>query len=131
MSTARNAPIKKPRYENDPVIERLEIRKIAVSKPSLRIAKNITKKTPHDDNLIASRVLVSSSFLFETFLESQKITYQIRIAVIYKNMPSKRAFVESFPSEFFASITKYPTIILAAMAAPTPSHSFVKCDFRV
>ena len=122
--------MKKPRYEKEPVIERLEIKKTAVSKPSLRIAKNTTKKTPQEDSLIASRVFVSSSFLFETFLESQKITYQIKIAVMYKNIPSKRAFVESLPREFLASITKYPTIMLAATAAPTPSHNFVKCDLR-
>ena len=68
-------------YENDPVIEKLEIKKTAVSNPSLKIAKKTTRNTPHEDNLIAFKVLPSSSFLSLTCLESQKITYQIKMAV--------------------------------------------------
>mgnify|MGYP001570594453 CR=1 FL=1 len=71
----------KPRYEKEPVIEKLEIRKTAVSKPSLRIAKNTTKKTPHDESLIAFKVLPSSSFLSLTCLDSQNMTYHIKKAV--------------------------------------------------
>ena len=56
ISIAKTAPTKKPVYEKDPVIEKLEIKKTAVSKPSLRIAKNTTKKTPQDESWIAFRV---------------------------------------------------------------------------
>jgi len=41
---ARTAPIINPRYEKVPVIEKLEIKKIAVSKPSRKIAKKDYKK---------------------------------------------------------------------------------------
>ena len=46
-------------------------------------------------------------------------------------MPSNNACVELLPREFLASITRYPTAILAAIAAPTPSQSFLKWSFRL
>ena len=49
MKMARTAPEINPMYENVPVIEKLEIKNIAVSKPSLKIAKNTTKKIPHEE----------------------------------------------------------------------------------
>ena len=104
-------------------MEKLEIKNTAVSNPSLRIAKKTTKKTPHDESLIALKVLPSSSFLSPTCLDSQNITYHIKNAVRYKNVPSNRAAVESFPKESLAIRTRYPTIILATMAAKHPSKA--------
>ena len=102
---------------------KLEIKNTAVSKPSLKIAKKTTKKTPHEDSSIAPSVFPSSSFLSLTCFDSQKITYQIRIAVKYKKIASKSAAVESLPREFLAINTKYPTRALATIAAATPAHN--------
>ena len=85
-----------------PVIEKLDIRNMAVSKPSRKIAKNTTKNIPHEDNSIAFRACPSKTFLSLTFLDNQKITYQIKKAVRYKKIASNKAWVESFPSEFLA-----------------------------
>ena len=63
MSIASAAPVINPIYEKDPVIEKLEIKNTAVSKPSLKIAKKTTKNTPQEDSSIAFKVFPSSSFL--------------------------------------------------------------------
>ena len=52
MKIARTAPEKNPTYEKVPVMEKLEIKKMAVSKPSLKMAKNTTKNIPHDKGTI-------------------------------------------------------------------------------
>ena len=105
IAIARTAPEIKPKYEKDPVIEKLEIRNTAVSKPSRRIAKKTTKNTPHEESFTASRVFSSRAALSLTFFDSQKITYQISMAVRYKNIASNSAAVESLPMELLARIT--------------------------
>ena len=72
-------------------MEKLEIKKMAVSKPSLKIAKNTTKNIPQEDNSIALSAWPSRTFLSLTFFESQKMTYQIKNAVKYKNTASNKA----------------------------------------
>ena len=123
---ARTAPIINPRYEKVPVIEKLEIKKIAVSKPSRKIAKKTTKNMPHEDSSIAFKAWPSKTFLSLTFLDNQKITYQMRKAVKYKKMASNRAWVESFPRVFLAFMTIKPTAILAKIEAKTPYQSLAK-----
>ena len=41
-------------------------------------------------------------------------------------MPSNKAAVESLPRDSFAAKTKYPTIMLAIIAAKTPIHNLYK-----
>ena len=120
---AINIPRIKPVYEKEPVIEKLPIKNIAVSNPSLRIAKNTTRKTPHPDAFIAFLVSFSNPVLSLTCLDSQKITYQRRPAVIYINTPSKRAVYDSFPIDSFILFRAIATKILAMIAAATPAHS--------
>ena len=50
---ARAAPAINPIYEKVPVIEKLEIKEMAVSKPSRKIAKKTTKNIPHEEISIA------------------------------------------------------------------------------
>jgi hypothetical protein len=88
---ARAAPEINPMYEKVPVIEKLEIKKMAVSKPSRKIAKNTTKNMPHEEISIAFKACPSRTFLSLTFLDSQKITYQIKNAVKYKKTASNKA----------------------------------------
>ena len=61
-------------YENEPSIEKLLIRKIAVSNPSLRMAKNTNKNKAKLDPATAVLTELSISFLSLTCLASQKIT---------------------------------------------------------
>ena len=126
IKIARAAPAKNPIYEKVPVIEKLEIKKIAVSKPSRKIAKNTTKNIPHEDISMALRAWPSNTSLSLTFLDNQKITYHIKNAVKYKKTASNKACVELFPHAFLACITKNPTKILTKIEAKTPYQSFVK-----
>ena len=91
IKIASAAPEINPMYEKVPVIEKLEIRKIAVSNPSRKIAKNTTKKMPHEESSMAFRACPSKTFLSLTFFDSQKITYQIKKAVKYKKTASNKA----------------------------------------
>ena len=88
---ARAAPKINPVYEKVPVIEKLEIKKTAVSNPSRKIAKKTTKNIPQEEISIAFRAWPSNTFLSLTFLESQKITYQIKNAVRYRKIASNKA----------------------------------------
>ncbi len=97
MASAK--PPIKPEYENDSVIEKLPIRNIAVSKPSLKIAKNMMRKIPQP---ALSTAWLASSFkaaVAPTCFESQKITYQIRPAVAIMATPSKSASIDALPIE--------------------------------
>ena len=123
------APREKPVYEKLPVIEKLDIRNTTVSKPSLKIAKNTTKNTPHAEISIALTVWSSSAFLSLTFFDNQNTTYQIKNAVKYKKIDSNSALTESLPKESFAFITRYATKILAKIDVKMPYQSLTKCEF--
>ena len=61
---------------------------ITVSKPSLKIEKKTTQKTPQDDIFSAVSVFDSKSFRSDTCFDNQNTTYQINPAAAYINNAS-------------------------------------------
>ena len=96
---------------------------MAVSNPSLRMAKKTRKKTPNPAVFKALEVWPSKISLSLTFFDNQKITYQSNPAVIYINVASTNFSIDALPIDSFIWVKDKATKRLANIEAPTAYHS--------
>ena len=100
-------------------MEKLPLRKITVSNPSRKIAKKTIRNTPQPPPVVVIFTSAASLAVCPSCFDSQKITYQIRAAVINIEVASKRASMEVLPIEVLMRTNTSATNMLATIAHPT------------
>ena len=104
-------------------MEKLPIKNIAVSNPSLRIEKKTRKNIPHPAVFKALEVWPSRTALSLTFFANQKITYQSNPAVMYIKVASTNFSMEALPIDSFMLFRNKATKRLATIEVPTAYQS--------